>query len=631
MARVFVSYARAAQVEAKRIVDWLENAGHEVWWDRNLLANRQFSDAIQEQLDAADSVLVLWSKDSAGSEWVRAEADIARNDKKLVQASVDGTLPPIPFNQFHCEQLRTATQGENSATWQKLLTALAQSGNVVDYKGRTAQTPSISRRTALIGTGAGSLALAAGGYFTWNSSLFGAQDTVNRLAVLPFQVRGEVGDKGYFIEGFAAEIRSILARNPLFHVAAKVSSNAFRSQAATAGEICEKLGVDYLLNGDIRIENGRLIGSAELAEGSEERVLRPFDINVPIGSVLVIQQQIVSEIVQQIAGSAGIGIAADEIGGTQLVAAYEAFLRGEELYESGLSEETDRAALAEFDKAIMLDPNYAAAHAMRSRTLGLIGNLYGAPEDQKGIFEESIASAKKAIAIAPRFANGHAVLASVRESRQLDMAAARKPYRLAYELGAADSDILSRYANFRGRLKDFASAREAIDAAIDLDPLNSRVFRFSGNINYAAGNYSEAVADFENALKLQENLSSHHYHVGLCELAVGDLESAKRSFQAEKFFVWQKTGLAIVEHKLGNLEEAERHLTELKKRQGDKSHYQYMQIYAQWGNQVAALAAMDDAWKARDSGFVLFYVDPLIDSLRSNPRVDKLNREIGFI
>ena len=49
---------------------------------------------------------MLWSADAAKSQWVRAEADAARELGTLVQATIDGTMPPMPFNQIQCAELR---------------------------------------------------------------------------------------------------------------------------------------------------------------------------------------------------------------------------------------------------------------------------------------------------------------------------------------------------------------------------------------------------------------------------------------------------------------------------------------------------------------------------------------------
>src|SRR5919107_259762 len=106
MADVFVSYARPDELQAKRVVEALRADGYHVWRDDELPAHRAYSEVIEERLKSAKAVVVLWSAEAAKSQWVRAEADTARNAGTLVQATLDGTLPPMPFNQVQCADLQ---------------------------------------------------------------------------------------------------------------------------------------------------------------------------------------------------------------------------------------------------------------------------------------------------------------------------------------------------------------------------------------------------------------------------------------------------------------------------------------------------------------------------------------------
>ncbi|MEP6982186.1 MAG: toll/interleukin-1 receptor domain-containing protein [Sphingomicrobium sp.] len=100
MADVFISYARDDQAAARRVAKGLQAADFDVWWDADLPAHRAYSEVIERNLEEAKAVVVLWSTAAAKSQWVRAEADFARNAGKLVQAQVDESLPPMPFNQM---------------------------------------------------------------------------------------------------------------------------------------------------------------------------------------------------------------------------------------------------------------------------------------------------------------------------------------------------------------------------------------------------------------------------------------------------------------------------------------------------------------------------------------------------
>ena len=126
MSHVFVSYARPDEPLAQQVADCLRSDGFEVWRDDELPAHRPYAEVIEERINQARAVVVLWSAEAAKSHWVRAEADTARGAATLVQASLDGTLPPMPFNQIQCADLK-AWDGQRTAPgWRKLVGSVSE-------------------------------------------------------------------------------------------------------------------------------------------------------------------------------------------------------------------------------------------------------------------------------------------------------------------------------------------------------------------------------------------------------------------------------------------------------------------------------------------------------------------------
>lgn len=100
MAKVFLSYDHDDAALARPIAAALEKAGHTVWYDRYIHGGAQYSHRIEQELDAANAVVVLWSPQSIDSAWVRDEAAEGRDREKLVPLSIAGAIPPIGFRQF---------------------------------------------------------------------------------------------------------------------------------------------------------------------------------------------------------------------------------------------------------------------------------------------------------------------------------------------------------------------------------------------------------------------------------------------------------------------------------------------------------------------------------------------------
>src|SRR5689334_17591353 len=125
MAEIFVSYGRSTEAQAQQVAEALRTGGYDVWRDDELPAHRAYGDVIEERLRSAKAVVVLWSAEAARSQWVRAEADIAREAGTLVQVTLDGTIPPLPFNQIQCADLSGWTGDTAAPGWRKVESSIA--------------------------------------------------------------------------------------------------------------------------------------------------------------------------------------------------------------------------------------------------------------------------------------------------------------------------------------------------------------------------------------------------------------------------------------------------------------------------------------------------------------------------
>jgi tetratricopeptide (TPR) repeat protein len=121
MAGVFLSYDRDDSDRARQFARALEKAGHQVWWDLHVRGGAQFSKVIEEALKAADAVVVLWSRNSIESPWVRDEAAAGRDSGRLVPVTIDGTLAPLGFRQFQTVDLSGWRGRRNSPGLRALL------------------------------------------------------------------------------------------------------------------------------------------------------------------------------------------------------------------------------------------------------------------------------------------------------------------------------------------------------------------------------------------------------------------------------------------------------------------------------------------------------------------------------
>ena len=123
--RIFVSYAREDQAAVRSLVEGLQAAGFSVWWDRGLEGGEAFRDAIERQLEAADAVIVVWSRRSSASRWVVDEAEVAVGRGVLVPLRIESVRVPLGFGAFHTLDFSDGFNIQQKS-WQELIGAIAR-------------------------------------------------------------------------------------------------------------------------------------------------------------------------------------------------------------------------------------------------------------------------------------------------------------------------------------------------------------------------------------------------------------------------------------------------------------------------------------------------------------------------
>ena len=117
MTHVFISYSRGDTKAAEALAKHFQAEGYTVWWDYNIDAGQNFRTTILEALQAAQAVIVIWSKDAIASHWVMEEALLARDTSKLVAVHVpelSKTDIPFGFRQIHADNIEDRSRIQRS-------------------------------------------------------------------------------------------------------------------------------------------------------------------------------------------------------------------------------------------------------------------------------------------------------------------------------------------------------------------------------------------------------------------------------------------------------------------------------------------------------------------------------------
>ncbi len=126
MSDIFISYAREDRDRAEAIAQALEKLGSTVWFDKKIAPGGKYDEVIQGALDDAKCVIVLWSKASVESDWVKEEADKGKERDRLVPVLIDDVEVPLGFGRLHTANLVHWKGGRTHDEFKELSRSVAQ-------------------------------------------------------------------------------------------------------------------------------------------------------------------------------------------------------------------------------------------------------------------------------------------------------------------------------------------------------------------------------------------------------------------------------------------------------------------------------------------------------------------------
>ena len=579
---IFLSYAHDDRAKAQRLAAALEQAGYIVWWDGLIEGGAQFDKSIREALEAADAVVVLWSRHSVESDWVRDEAAQGRDRRRLVPLSLDGSAPPLGFRQYQMIDMSGWRGKADAPQLDAIRRAIAAAVGQQPLALHRAP-PRITRRRA-IAAGAGTVAALAGGgaLVAWGTGLLGpAEAKSTTIAVLPFKYLGGDPGQAYLADGVTEEVRSALARNARLMVLAATSSNTVRDEQGDAKSIARKLGVAYLLEGSIQRAGDMVRVATNLTDGDTGFSVWSQRVERRLHDIFAFE----SDVARMVSNALSVQMATDAPapGGTRNVKAYEAYLRGKSLYNAAKGEEADREARANFEVAIAADPNFALGHAALSRVLASIAASNAEASELKPLYTAAVAEAQRAIELAPTLPQAHWRWA-MRDLRAFSMSAAPgRPMTRRINTAAAMPTLSCsmRYTKYGPAVFARRATRSTGRLRLTLSTRAPIARPGPSRLHHTA--LTDAITRGRRALELNPKMSNAHASIGDSLMMLGQLDDARAAYLEEPSAMFRLRGLAVLEHRAGNQPAAERALAQLISEVGDAAMYQQAEVMAQWG------------------------------------------------
>jgi len=412
-------------------------------------------------------------------------------------------------------------------------------------------------------------------------------------------------------------------------VVARTSSEMLRDSDAKAA--ARKLGVGHIVSGSVRRSPSMIRVSAQLVDGDDglERWSQTFDR--PAGDLLEIQTSIATHVAQALSIQlAGSGRDVLTLGGTRNPAAQDLYLRSNPGQQAD-SKDALNESLGLLNGAIALDPNFAQAHARKAFLHVLYAGVYAlsATEAEQG-YRQALASANRAISIAPKLANGYAARGAVLRDR-LNMGGALAELERAAALPGNEAHTFRLYAMALGQSQRFREAHRNIERAKALDPLNPVSLEVEALLYAYQRDHPRAIAIVRRSLELAPERVQVRRILGNTLLLVDQhAEAAAEYGKMEPNDYRRLLGEAYLAIRSGKREEALEKLRAMRQRYGDAALYQYAEIYAQLGMTDEAIAALRGALRTRDPGLANIRVDPFLDPIRRDPRLSEIEAKLNF-
>jgi len=480
--------------------------------------------------------------------------------------------------------------------------------------------------------------LAAGGWFL-HSRATAAQ--IDSIAVIPFSNSGDGSsggnaDSDLLTDGLTESLIASLAHVPDLKVKSRSSVFRYKNKDIDIQQIGKDLTVDALLTGRVVQHGDAVQVTADLTNVQDNTEIWGEHYDGKASDILALQQQIAADIAarlrSQLSGDEKRQVSKQ---GTKNPEAYELYVKGR-YYWNKRTTPDEETAISYFRQAIDKDPTYAQAYA------GMADAYYvqAVRVDARDVLPKSKAAAEKALELDPTLSRPHADLANYKDTYLFDFAGGDAEYRKALELDPSDATAHQWFAqhlsNFGG-----GSVEESIeeaDRSRELDPLSAVIgwcraddYYYARRFDKANALYQKVIADNPTAGTAHSEFAYSQWGQKRYPQAIQEFTTAGRLL-ADRNLTDFAAALDTGFHSAG-WPGALRAALQVALTQHKNSYfhpYVLAGLYVDLGDKDHAFEWLDTAYQERDNLLVNVKVDPLFDSLHSDPRYAALVRKMGF-
>jgi serine/threonine-protein kinase len=433
----------------------------------------------------------------------------------------------------------------------------------------------------------------------------------------------EKHDQEYFSDGLSEEMIDLLTKVPDLRVPARTSSFFFKGKPEDIATIAQKLHVANVLEGSVRKAGNTIRVTAQLIRADNGYHLWSETYERDLKDVFRVQDEIAGAVVSALKVKLAPGHVLSSAR-TSNTEAHNQYLLGRQFFDRGNADDFRRAAAA-FRKAVELDPHYVAAYAWLAAMEFQVGEDAG---DAAGR-QRALALAEKTVSLAPDQAAGYAVRGYLRLKVSWDWTGAEADLKRGLALDSGDSALQDNYSLLLRAFGRFPEAIAAAKKATELDPLSSDAWATLGGHLLENRQFEAAHEALRRALEIQPESGQTLNLFGELQLLEGNATEALATYrQIGDYEGFRLSGVSMAEHTLGHATDSQQALDELIAKDAQVFAYQVAEVYAWRGEKDKAFEWLEQAYKSRTTDLVYVKDDPLLASLRSDPRYKAFLRKM---
>lgn len=348
--------------------------------------------------------------------------------------------------------------------------------------------------------------------------------TVYSVAVLPFKNLTNKPEEDYLADGITEAIMTSLAQQDWLRVTSRVSSFAFQNTSLEAKEIGKQLQVAYLLDGSVLPIEGSLRIVVQLVDAHTGFQLYAESFDHKVSNFLEALDQISHQVVQRFQyqlNQKPEGKLVPSI--TSNTEAYHAFLRANH-HLNKHSPDHIQKALKQYQLAIQLDPDFAAAHVGIANCYFQLGNT--GHMKSLSTFPKAKEAIEHAIELDDRLPEAHGILGLIKMYHDLNWHSAGFSFGKALALKREIPTVYRYYAWYLVGLNAYEEAISVLRVALQYDPVSTRLFSTLGDVYRYNRQYDLAIEQYQKALEIDPAFRHATESIGFTYLMSGDFDRA---------------------------------------------------------------------------------------------------------